>query len=195
MIAENAKVAIFDPKVSEEQIVQDLEREHTSETVKRCVTVCKDPYTACEGVAALVVLTEWDEFRTGRLSVPPSLALETLRLGESGRGKVPSQSTDESSQSDANSSGGDVPEEHARPVDTPLTSPGTPTIDIDGKTPTNADGPKRLDWTKVSRLMRRPRLVFDGRNVVEGPELESLGFVVQGIGKKASARAARRSWL
>ena len=27
------------------------------------VTVCDDPYAACEGAEVLVVLTEWDEFR------------------------------------------------------------------------------------------------------------------------------------
>jgi UDPglucose 6-dehydrogenase len=27
------------------------------------IDVCADPYSACEGAAALVVLTEWDEFR------------------------------------------------------------------------------------------------------------------------------------
>ena len=27
------------------------------------VEVCADPYAACEGAAALVVLTEWDDFR------------------------------------------------------------------------------------------------------------------------------------
>ncbi|HEX6596864.1 MAG TPA: UDP binding domain-containing protein, partial [Acidimicrobiales bacterium] len=27
------------------------------------IEVCADPYAACDGAAALVVLTEWDEFR------------------------------------------------------------------------------------------------------------------------------------
>lgn len=195
MIAENAKVAIYDPKVSEQQIVQDLEREHKPEVVKRCVTVCADPYTACEGAAALVVLTEWDEFKTDRLSVAPLLALENLRLGPAAQTSSASRSTDESSQSDANSSDGEAHEERPHLVDTPLTTPGSPNLGSDGKTPTSADGPKRLDWTKIARLMRRPRLVFDGRNVVEGSKLESLGFVVQGIGKRGSTAAVRRSWL
>lgn len=194
MIAENARVAIYDPKVSEAQIVQDLEREHKPEVVKRCVTVCKDPHTACEGAAALVVLTEWDEFKTDQLSVPPPLALESLRLESSPPSSSKSQSTDESSQSDANSSDSEAHEERQHlAVDTPLTTPGSPSLDANDKTPTSVDGPRRLDWSKIARLMRRPRLVFDGRNVVEGSKLESLGFVVQGIGKKGSTRAARQS--
>ena len=195
MIAENARVAIYDPKVSEEQIISDLEREHKHEVVKRCVTVCKDAYEACEGAAALVVLTEWDEFKTDRLSVPPLLALDDLRIGSPARTSTPARSTDESSQSDANSSDGEAHEERAQLVDTPLTTPGSPSLEGDDKTPTKTDGPKRLDWQRVAKLMRRPRLVFDGRNVVEGAKLESLGFVVQGIGKKSHSRAIRRSWL
>lgn len=194
MIAENAKVAIYDPKVSEQQILRDLEREHEPEVIKRCVTVCSGPYSACDGAAALVVLTEWDLFKTDRLSTPLPLALESLRIGPPAQSPS-SHSTDSSSQSDANSSEGDTHEERQHMVDTPLTDPGSPLLDDDGKTPTKADGPKRLDWHKIARLMRRPRLVFDGRNVVEGVKLESLGFVVQGIGKKRSSSATRSSWL
>ncbi len=43
-----AKVRAYDPAVN-----QPLEG----------IEVCADPYAACEGAAALVVLTEWDEFR------------------------------------------------------------------------------------------------------------------------------------
>ncbi|CAI0641965.1 UDP-glucose 6-dehydrogenase [Colletotrichum fructicola] len=40
-----------------------------------------------------------------------------------------------------------------------------------------------IDWEWTASVMKRPRLVLDGRNVVSGPELEKLGFTVQGIGK------------
>ncbi|GAM88034.1 hypothetical protein ANO11243_060630 [Dothideomycetidae sp. 11243] len=35
----------------------------------------------------------------------------------------------------------------------------------------------------VASLMREPRWVFDGRNVLDGPTLEGLGFRVRGVGK------------
>ena len=31
--------------------------------------------------------------------------------------------------------------------------------------------------------MREPKWVLDGRNVVDGPQLEKLGFRVRGVGK------------
>lgn len=40
---------------------------------------------------------------------------------------------------------------------------------------------KALDWERVGSKMRR-RIVVDGRNVLEGGELEKHGFVYQGVG-------------
>ena len=40
-----------------------------------------------------------------------------------------------------------------------------------------------VDWTEVMGMMQEPRWVFDGRNVVDGVELERLGFRVRGVGK------------
>ncbi|KAK3177140.1 hypothetical protein OEA41_008468 [Lepraria neglecta] len=46
-----------------------------------------------------------------------------------------------------------------------------------------AEEGKRLDWTHIARLMRRPMSVFGGRNVVDVAKLEQLGFYVESIGK------------
>lgn len=58
-LAENAKLAFYDPKVSEEQIRKDL-----------CLTVddprvefCKTPYEAAENAHAIILLTQWEEFK------------------------------------------------------------------------------------------------------------------------------------
>lgn len=42
---------------------------------------------------------------------------------------------------------------------------------------------RKVDWTRVAELMRRPMFVFDGRNVVDIGALEGLGFRVECIGK------------
>lgn len=42
---------------------------------------------------------------------------------------------------------------------------------------------KKVDWKQVAELMRRPMFVFDGRNIVNAPALEELGFRVECIGK------------
>ena len=42
---------------------------------------------------------------------------------------------------------------------------------------------RRIDWEKVSTVVRRPKLLFDGRNIVEGEKLAKLGFIVESVGK------------
>ena len=67
LMDEGAELSIFDPKVTQEQIFMDLEHPFISgddpARVKKLVTVETDPYDAAEGSHALVVCTEWDEFK------------------------------------------------------------------------------------------------------------------------------------
>ncbi|MCJ1280572.1 UDP-glucose 6-dehydrogenase 1 [Puttea exsequens] len=63
LVAEQAHVRIYDPKVEEESIWMELKwaAQNFEETKKR-VTVCKTAYEACEGSHAAIIATEWDEF-------------------------------------------------------------------------------------------------------------------------------------
>ncbi|KAI8801311.1 UDP-glucose/GDP-mannose dehydrogenase family, NAD binding domain-containing protein [Cladochytrium replicatum] len=63
---ERAQIRIYDPKVELEQIEMDLTEPGvgTMESYKKFVTVVDDPYKAAEEADAIVVLTEWDEFKT-----------------------------------------------------------------------------------------------------------------------------------
>lgn len=55
-----------------------------------------------------------------------------------------------------------------------------------GYNPNEEYKPKeRLDWAKISYHMNMPRLVFDGRNVVDVREMKKLGFEVESIGRQA----------
>ncbi|CCG52641.1 UDP-glucose 6-dehydrogenase [Flavobacterium indicum GPTSA100-9 = DSM 17447] len=42
---------------------------------------------------------------------------------------------------------------------------------------------KTYDWQKIYDSMLKPAFIFDGRNILNGEELEKIGFVYQGIGK------------
>ncbi|NCG08487.1 MAG: nucleotide sugar dehydrogenase [Verrucomicrobia bacterium] len=59
LLEEEANLAIYDPKVPESQIRRDLNAKDGFESV----TVCKDAYEACSDAHAVLVLTEWDEFK------------------------------------------------------------------------------------------------------------------------------------
>ena len=78
LLQDRAEVHVYDPKVTEEQIYDDLEylQNHrvgeyveqgellTSEEIRSLVTVHNNPYKTMQSAHAIAVLTEWDEFKT-----------------------------------------------------------------------------------------------------------------------------------
>lgn len=65
LINEQAKIAVFDPKVEHKQIISDLNylaTRSSDENAKR-VDSYGDAYEACRNSHAIAVLTEWDEFK------------------------------------------------------------------------------------------------------------------------------------
>lgn len=111
LIQERANIAIYDPKVSAKQIKMDLTEPGvgTNEAeVDKHVQVCKSAYEACAGAAALVICTEWDEFKMDK-----------------------------------------------------------------------------LDYLKIFESMQKPAVIFDGRLILDGSKLRTIGFRVETIGKSA----------
>jgi UDPglucose 6-dehydrogenase len=105
LINENAKIAVYDPKVSRKKMLADLDylESRTTEKNANSMLSFENPYEACKEAHAIAVLTEWDEF-------------------------------------------------------------------------------VQYDWQRIYDSMQKPAFVFDGRNVLNGPALEKIGFVYQSIG-------------
>ena len=59
LIEEQANVSIYDPKVPEAQIRRDLGLAEDA----TAVTICDDAYEATKDAHAVLILTEWDEFK------------------------------------------------------------------------------------------------------------------------------------
>jgi UDPglucose 6-dehydrogenase len=66
LLSEQATIAVYDPKVGEEQIQFDLNYLETrsEDANKKGVQVVDNAYEACKDAHAIAVLTEWDEFKT-----------------------------------------------------------------------------------------------------------------------------------
>ncbi|KAH8829225.1 UDP-glucose/GDP-mannose dehydrogenase [Flagelloscypha sp. PMI_526] len=65
-LSEKALVKIYDPQVPEEQVWMDLEEAIPGtpiETIKKSVTICSSAIEACKNSEAVVIATEWKEFR------------------------------------------------------------------------------------------------------------------------------------
>lgn len=60
LLAEQARVVVYDPKVPAEEIVSDTLGKGREEPRLSVVT---DPYQAAEGAHAVAIVTEWDEFK------------------------------------------------------------------------------------------------------------------------------------
>ncbi|KAF9581937.1 UDP-glucose 6-dehydrogenase 1 [Lunasporangiospora selenospora] len=70
LIQEHAQLAVYDPKVPPKQIIADLIEPGvgTNEVeVKKHVSICSSAYEACVDADAIVICTEWDEFKMGAL--------------------------------------------------------------------------------------------------------------------------------
>lgn len=180
LLDENANVRIYDPKVEEIQIRGDLGLSHPSETANQRLKVCNNTHDACNGVAAIIILTEWDLFRTDKVLLSTRrgthLASNGVRqdvlshekakdhaiMNVNGIGRCNGGHLSES----ANST--DSEEYDARP------QPGRKGV--------CSRLEQRIDWKHISSIVQRPRLVFDGRNIVCRSVLEDLGFRVYNIG-------------
>ena len=64
LINEQAKIAVFDPKVSEKQILSDLNylQTRTNEENKKHIVTFENAYETCKDAHAIAILTEWEEF-------------------------------------------------------------------------------------------------------------------------------------
>jgi len=71
LLEERAKLAIHDPKVERAQIFRDLGRKDPDPSI----AICKDPFEAAEGAAAILILTEWEQFRSKNLDYAKIFAL------------------------------------------------------------------------------------------------------------------------
>lgn len=101
LIAEQANIAVYDPKVSKKQVKEDLI--NLDENQIKLIQVNENPYKACHESHAIAILTEWDEFIT-------------------------------------------------------------------------------YDWKKIYNNMLKPAFVFDGRNLLDKKQMETIGFTYIAVG-------------
>lgn len=65
LINEQAKIALYDPKVGLKQVLADLDYLDTRKPAEneKHIASYDNPYDACKNAHAIAVLTEWDEFK------------------------------------------------------------------------------------------------------------------------------------
>jgi UDPglucose 6-dehydrogenase len=65
LINEQANIALYDPKVSQKQVLSDLDYLDTRAPSdnEKYIKSYDNPYDACKNAHAIAILTEWDEFK------------------------------------------------------------------------------------------------------------------------------------
>ncbi|KIV88874.1 hypothetical protein PV10_08507 [Exophiala mesophila] len=176
LLAENATIHIFDPQVRPEQIMSDL---HLTMDDDR-VTICDDPYIACQDAHGVVILTEWDMFTTKKPIIRAGAAKKAEAIVQVA--EIIDTPTEEKEIILDAPAVADVTVDTATTTTTtlitPPVSPPRDARDAEPKTPKH----EKIDWSRVASLMDRPKYVFDGRNTIDVAQLESLGFKVSSIG-------------
>ena len=192
-VAEGAQVTIYDPKVKEEQVWTDLVNEGGNlESLRHHVEVCASAYAACFSANAVVVLTEWDEFSNRCRNESQENTSATKILSERHTNTVlttnrmiinsPVLKEAAGSRSKNTDSGPEGPRSSilSRMLARALTLEDN-----------QSDRPG-LDWERIARSMKKPSLVFDGRNILDHEKLEAIGFRVEAIGRSSSAVQHKR---
>ena len=198
-VAEGAQVAIYDPKVKEEQIWTDLMKEGgTLENLKHHIEICTSAYAACFSADAVVVLTEWDEFcnrcnNESQENTPAPRILSEKHTNavlytSTAMVKPPLFKDAASSSGSRSKIAGSGPEDPEGPSTSVLPRMLAKALTLEGSQP---DRPG-LDWARIARSMRKPSFVFDGRNILDHEKLEALGFRVEAIGRSTSAVQHKR---
>ena len=195
-------ISIFDPLCSEADIKRELavlESEHAVCGPDGPVEIVSDPYLACADSNAVLVLTDWDMFKNSR-HVPPPGKIDSLPKDYSGttpsdilslaprlqqlvvsRPPTPPVSSDASL--DMERLADSLIAEPVCPDDctecTQIRSSGT-AVKTDTTTP--------VCWSTISKLVKEPRWVFDGRGLLDDRAMVGMGFRLETLGRASMYR-------
>jgi len=197
-----AEIAIFDPCCNPEMVKAELQRllgskeESLLKTEGGCIEVYTDAYAACQDSNAVVILTEWDEFRNAPLpaklnSTNSSILKRKAALPD----PRPFQSVEPTESeilalhkflsSQAHNSAVNTYVDAANPLSRYVAEPECEAHCKECVRESEAftKAGEQLDWIRVTKTLKSPKWVFDGRGIIDIPALESLGVRVEAIGK------------
>ncbi|KAF6808000.1 nucleotide sugar dehydrogenase [Colletotrichum musicola] len=175
------EVAVFDPCCNPFVIREEIKRLGGEVSVLKedggPVRVYGDVYEACEGAEAVLVATDFDEFRNGA-------EIGTGKRGEDGLklqrhiGRPAAEEDLLERFVEEPGCAGDCPDCRAEEA-------GASSGFVTGVGTGKKHRPKeRVDWARVAEGMSLPRWVFDGRGVIDVAEMEKLGVRVESVGRR-----------
>ncbi|KAK6418597.1 hypothetical protein LTR95_017172 [Oleoguttula sp. CCFEE 5521] len=184
-------IAIFDPLCSEADIRYELSALPAGDA-QDVVRVCANMYEACEDSSAVLVLTDWDMFKLQARPAPvkaqgmdspmiasfsPSTPADLLHLPQRSKETPPTTVR-------APVAANKLPEEIiARLQPEAECETGCEECLLARKTTSSKQRQEAMDWSRVATLVKEPKLVFDGRNVLDAAGMDALGFRLETLGR------------
>jgi UDPglucose 6-dehydrogenase len=190
------QIAIFDPQCTPTQITNELERQCGSEALQSHggpVAAYQDAYSACDKAAAIIVLTDWDQFRYPSLPIPQSAFHDGHRLIQDPFARLREAISEKEVLAirerrshntflDRKTSYFD-PLERFEPE--PKCLPGCSECSEGRRKDYLSHAP--IDWAVIAAQSRPPRWVFDGRGILDVAGMKKLGFRVERVGCSSSS--------
>lgn len=193
LLEENPRcITIYDPLCSEVDIKRELavlDDERPIVAPEGPIQILRDPYEVCAESHAVLVLTDWDMFN----NTPPSIVSKPISMPLSQMdGAVPASvlripvRTKESVSHSAVSKispllaefEGRVAPEPVCPADCDDCQSASHGPDVDSKEISTP-----LDWMRISRSVKEPRWVFDGRGILDTRMMVAMNFRLETLGR------------
>ncbi|KAI1024772.1 hypothetical protein LB503_007465 [Fusarium chuoi] len=200
------EVAVFDPccnplviKAEIKELLGPLAEGHN-------ITVHGNAYDACESSTAIIIATEFDEFR----NQPPPPPAPTPAVQSKTIGRKPNPKADPRPFETATPSANELLALHKHLVQRADVQSHDPLDRFNVEPSCEDDCPdciqereskdtgfatgmgsseeykpkERVDWVRISESMAKPRWVFDGRGVIDSREMVKLGVRVESVGRQ-----------
>ena len=184
-----SEIAVFDPCCVPAVVKHEIGRLLGKDILKENggpVEVYADAYQACLKSHAILIMTECDEFKNTRASKSPKLGAKTSKSFTDPRPFQRLEPTESEilALHKYLASVVNMQDPLQRFEEDPECEAGcTACADEGAVTEVKGKENERLDWARIAYHLQRPKWVFDGRNVLDIPEMEALGVRVEGIGK------------
>lgn len=184
------EITVFDPGCAPDEVADEIRRVVKDEAIMKRITIAGGWRDAVDGAAAVCILTQWEQFRgTSVIDSKKKKAILEL-VPNNDLARVLRSKGDEFTEMDIIEVEKAVAaaETSLNHTEDPLQRlVSRPTCEADCKDcarhSTLSGNKDVVDWEVVASMMDDHSWVLDGRNVVDGMYLKSLGFKVHSIGK------------
>ncbi|KAF7131434.1 hypothetical protein CNMCM5793_004605 [Aspergillus hiratsukae] len=165
------EIAIFDPFCLEKDIMREVESV-CGALNGRVVKVFPDPYQACSQADAVLIISDCDQFKNTPTKSKPNFAPKTeVKVVDSLPAATSKDPEDDIWSSNGLSYRMSPQEACAKDCEACRSTASHPTAT------------EPVEWARIAYNMKTPKLVIDGRGIVDIQEMEKLGVYVDAVGR------------